>query len=564
MVNPVDIAIKQIQTIIENAYKLSAEQGKLLSVDGLKVNVETPNDIANGDFSSNIAMQTTKIQKKAPKIIAEQLVSNMELADTYIKKVEVAGPGFINFYLSDSWFTDVNRLIYKYKNDYGRTDYGKGKKVMIEFVSANPTGPMHMGNARGGALGDCLASVMDFAGFDVTREFYVNDAGNQIEKFGYSLEARYMQKILGEENFEFPEDGYHGDDIKEHAENYAKLYGNKLADVTPEERRKALVEYALPINISAIKADIERYRINFDVWFRESELYKNGEVDETLEILKNNGLTYEKEGAIWFKSTEFGCEKDDVLVRNNGIPTYMAADIAYHRNKFKTRGFDTVIDIWGADHHGHIARLKGAMQAVGLNPDNLEVIIMQLVRLMSGNQVVRMSKRSGKSITLRDLLDETSVDAARYFFNARQASSHLDFDLDLAVTNSSENPVYYVQYAHARICSIIRLLKEEGITVDDIDGVDLTLLKAKEEIDIMRHLCYLPEEIKNCAKNREPSRLTRYLTELAAFFHSFYNACRVRCDDQNLMKARIVLCKSVLTVMKNVLTLIGIEAPEKM
>ena len=562
MTDLVALAQSQIKTILAKSCEKAAIAGELTAVPSFDISVEIPKDLSHGDFSSNAAMQMTKLQKMPPRKIADILISYADLENTYFEKIEAAGPGFLNFTLKKEWFWAVNPAISKGQDNYGRVDIGNGKKVMVEFVSANPTGPMHMGNARGGALGDCLASVLDFAGYAVTREFYVNDAGNQIEKFGNSLEARYLQ--IYDASIAFPEDGYHGDDITEHAQNYAKQYGDKLLALSSEERKKELVAFALPQNIEKIKSDMERYRIQFDVWFHESSLYQDNEVDETIAFLKQSGLTYEKEGALWLKSTEFGCEKDDVLIRANGFPTYFAADIAYHRNKFVTRGFDQVIDIWGADHHGHIARMKGAMQALGIAPERLTVLTMQLVRLMQGGEIVRMSKRSGKSVTLSDLLDETSIDAARFFFNMRQAASHLDFDLDLAVSQSSENPVYYVQYAHARICSIIRNLEQEGVSVPALDAVDVTLLLQKEEIELMRHLCYLPNEIRVSAETLEPSRLTRYLIDLASYFHSFYNACRVKCEDEALMLARLHLCDNVRIVMKNVLTLIGIDAPEKM
>lgn len=564
MINQVEAVKKQIEKVIEDAIFSAIKKGSLCEMENINILIEAPKEQANGDFSCNIAMQASKIQKMKPTVIAEILIENMNTQDTYIKRVEVAGPGFINFYLKDAWCLDVLPMIEKVNCDYGRVDIGNGKKLMVEFVSANPTGPMHMGNARGGALGDCLALVLAFAGYDVTKEFYVNDAGNQIEKFGMSLEARYLQLILGEDKIEFPEDGYHGDDIILHMQEFIKLYGDKYINVPSDERKKAFVSFALPRNLEKIKSDMERYRINFDVWFYESELFKTNEVFETINILKENGYTYEKDDAVWFRATDFGSEKDDVLVRANGVPTYLASDIAYHRNKFVKRGFDKVIDIWGADHHGHIARLKGALKALLLDDEKLSVIIMQLVRLMRGGEVARMSKRSGKSITLSDLLDETSIDAARFFFNLRQANSHLDFDLDLAIEKSNENPVFYVQYAHARICSIIRITEQEGIFLKNADAVDFSLLKEKEELELVRHLCYFPEYIKNAAKAFEPSCVTRYILDLASLFHSFYNACRVKCDDEGLMNARLSLCNCVRIVMRNIFNLIGIDAPEKM
>ena len=446
----------------EAALKAAVAAGELDAAEGYEICLEEPRDKANGDYSTNIAMTLTKKLRKPPRVIADAIVKHIQLGGK-IARCEVAGAGFINFYLDDSWLYPVIGTIEAQGADYGRSDMGKGQKYMVEFVSANPTGPMHMGNARGGALGDCLAAVLDWAGYDVTREFYINDAGNQIEKFANSLNARYLQHYLGEDAVTFPEDGYQGGDITEHARAFAKINGDKYVNEDEQVRKDALVAYALEKNIDALKSDLEKYRIYYDVWFRESELHKSGAVAETIELFKKSGHTYEQDGALWFKSTDFGEEKDNVLVRENGIPTYFAADVAYHRNKIEQRGFDKAIDIWGADHHGHVARMHNALKAIGIESDKLHVIIMQLVRLMQDGEIVRMSKRTGKAVTLSDLLEDTSVDAARFFFNMRQADSHMVFDLDLAVSESSENPVYYVQYAHARMCSILSLLKEEVV-----------------------------------------------------------------------------------------------------
>ncbi|MGE4283934.1 MAG: arginine--tRNA ligase [Clostridia bacterium] len=564
MRNLIEMAKSQIEQAVQKAVDKAVAEGKLPQVNINEIFIETPREKQHGDFATNVAMQITREAKKAPRMIADILVDSMDLKDTLIEKIEVAGPGFINFYFKKDWLYQVIYAIEKEGSDYGKVNIGNGQKVMVEFVSANPTGPMHMGNARGGALGDCLASVLDWAGYDVTREFYVNDAGNQIEKFGKSLEARYVQLLKGEDAFLFPEDGYHGEDIKEHMKDFIAIEGDKYLEVDSEKRKNAFVEFALQKNIDNLKADLELYGIKYDVWFNESTLYENGEVQKTIDDLVNNGYAYEKEDAVWFKASEFGAEKDEVLVRNNGIPTYFAADIAYHRNKFITRGFDRVIDIWGADHHGHVARIKGAMQAVGCSPEKLDVIIMQLVRLLRNGEVARMSKRTGKSITLKDLLEETSIDAARFFFNMRQAGSHLDFDLDLSVEQSNENPVFYVQYAHARICSIIRLLEEEGVKIKSVDEIDVSLLKESEELELLKKLAELPEEIKGSALSMEPSRMTRYVLDLAGLFHSFYNACRVKAEDKELMFARLKLIDSVRAVIKNVLNMLGINAPEKM
>lgn len=552
----------EIKNIVEQAIKKATDEG-LISVTSIpEIEIEEPKEKQHGDLAINTAMVMARQAKMAPKKIAEIIVSNIDITDTLIEKMEVAGPGFINFYLKDKYLEEALKLIYTRGKDYGRVNIGKGKKVQVEFVSANPTGPMHMGNARGGALGDALASILDYAGYDVTREFYINDAGNQIEKFGYSLEARYLE-LLGIPA-EVPEGGYQGEDIIDRAREFLELYGDKYKDAPSEERRKALVEYGLKKNIQKIKEDLTAYGIEYDVWFSEQSLHDSGEVDGIIKELKEKGYTYEKDGALWFKETLFGAEKDDVLVRANGFPTYLASDIAYHKNKFINRGFDWVIDIWGADHHGHVAPMKGAMEALGINPDRLDVVLMQLVRLMKGGEVVRMSKRTGRMVTLRDLIDEVGKDAARFFFNMRSADSPVDFDLDLAIEQSNENPVFYVQYAHARICSIIRQLEEEGVKIGSIDEVNLSLLKEEAEKDLIKKLAYFPEEVTIAAKTMAPHRITRYILDVASLFHSFYNSCRVKGVEDDLMKARLVLIIAVRTVIKNVLDMLKITAPEKM
>ena len=527
------------------------------------IKLEVPKDKQHGDFACNIAMVLAKPLKTAPRKIADAIVSHIPLEGD-IKNIEVAGAGFINFYLSAAWLYETMKQIEEQGESFGKIQLGKGKKVMVEFVSANPTGPMHMGNARGGALGDCLASVLEYAGYDVTREFYINDAGNQIEKFGNSLNARYIQALKGEDAIEFPEDGYHGDDIKEHAKAFIEINGDKHLDMSEEDRKAALVDYALEKNIEALRTDLEKYRIVYDVWFRESTLHESGAVGDAINTLKENGYTYEEEGAVWLNCEKMGLEKNEVLVRKNGIPTYFAADIAYHLNKLKTRGFDWAINIWGADHHGHVARMKNALNAVGSDGNKLDVVLMQLVRLMQDGEVVRMSKRTGKAITLSDLLEDISVDAARFFFNMRSAGSHLDFDLGLAAQQSSDNPVYYVQYAHARICSILRLLEDEGIKVLAFDKINPEVLTDEAELELLKKLSDLPGEIEMAAKALEPARITRYVMDLAAQFHTFYTACRVRVEDEELMNARLKLIDSTRIVIKGVLTMLKITAPEKM
>ncbi len=523
--------------------------------------VEVPKAEAHGDFSTNAAMLLTKELKRSPRDVAAAILENMPQNDLVVR-TEIAGPGFINFYLNPDWIYGTLEDIEAGQENYGRTEDGRGKKVMVEFVSANPTGPMHMGNARGGAIGDSLAALLDMAGWDVCREFYLNDAGAQIEKFGMSLEARFLQILTGIEDF--PEDGYQGADITELAQSYIDENGSGLLEKESAERRRTLVEYALPKNIAKMQADLKKYRIEYDNWYRESSLYKSGEVEETIALLGEKDLTYEKEGAIWFKSTRFGAEKDDVLVRANGIPTYFAADIAYHRNKLAGRNFDKAINIWGADHHGHIARMKGAMEALGIDPDRLHVITMQLVRLVEKGEVVRMSKRTGRMITLSDLLDEIGVDAARFFFNLRQAGSHFEFDLGLAVEQSNDNPVFYVQYAYARISSIIRLLGEEGTKVCPYKDMKANLLSDEHERALIKKLAEFPDEIRVAAASLEPSRITRYAMDTAALFHSFYNACHVRTEDKELTAARLKLVECTRIVLSNALRMLQVSAPEKM
>lgn len=524
--------------------------------------IETPADRAHGDFAVNAAMVWAKPMRTAPRKIAEALTAHLDLSAIPVAKAEVAGPGFINLFLSGEYYASILADVLRKGEAYGRSNFGQGKKVMVEFVSANPTGLMHIGNARGGALGDCLAAVLDYVGYDVTREFYVNDAGNQIQKFAASLEARYLQ--IFDASIPFPEDGYQGADITERAQEFADMHGDKFITADAQTRKAALVDYALPLNISNLEKDLLAYRIQYDVWFRESTLYANGDLDRILNRMRDSGLTYEKDGALWYKATEYGGEKDEVLVRANGNPTYFAADIAYHYNKFAVRGFDRVINIWGADHHGHVARLKGAMNAIGLDGDKLDIVLMQLVRLMRDGEVVRVSKRTGKSISLKTLLEEVPLDAARFIFNSKEPNTHLEFDLDLAVEQSNSNPVYYVQYAHARICSILRSVAESRFTEKPADAALYTRLSAPEERELIRHLSILTDEMIAAAKSYDSARITRYVYHLATLFHKFYNACRVRCADEDLMQARLDLCKATALVIRNVLCMLKITAPESM
>ncbi len=564
MSNPVSDIKQSITALVRAALDAAAASGTLSACAELPAFVvEIPADTSHGDFATNAAMVCARTFRCAPRKVAEAICQNLVLEGSGIERVEIAGPGFINFFLGRGWFSEAVHSVLAQGDAYGRTSFGNGEKVQVEFVSANPTGPMHMGNARGGAIGDCLAAALDWAGYEVTREFYVNDAGNQIEKFGRSLEARYLQIYQGEDAVEFPEDGYHGDDIKARAQEFADLHGNRLVQADGPDRRRELIGYALPKNIEKLRQDLESYRIAYDVWFLESTLH-NGAIDQAIQRLSDRGMTYEKEGALWYKATENGGEKDEVLVRANGFPTYFAADIAYHYNKFAVRGFDRVINVWGADHHGHVARLKGAMDAIGLDGSKLDIVLMQLVRLMKDGKPYKMSKRTGKAVSLTDLIEEVPVDAARFYFNMREPNSTFDFDLDLAIEQSAQNPVYYVQYAHARICSILRKLAEEGVspracTADELDAMD-----GPFETELIRCLARFPQEIVETARSYDPAKLTKYAVEAATLFHKFYDKCRIRGEAEPLMQARLNLCLAVRTVLRNVLTILKITVPESM
>lgn len=553
----------ELKNIIEQAVKKAVSNGDLPEAEMPQFNIEKPANKDNGDYSTNVAMAGARAFKKAPRMIAEAIVSCIDLDGTAFERVEIAGPGFMNFFLSQQFYSNVLKDVFSCGKDYGKSDYGQGKRVLVEFVSANPTGPMHIGNARGGAIGDCLASVLDWAGFSVNREFYVNDAGNQIEKFATSLEVRYLQHY--DSSIELPEDAYHGQDIVEHAENFIKEYGDKYVNADSKERRKALVDFALPKNIAGLERDLGRYRITYDKWFRESTLHNDGSVQRVIDALKEKGVTYEQDGALWFKASEYGNDKDIVLVRANGLPTYIVPDIAYHYNKLVTRGYDKAIDVLGADHHGYVPRMKAALTALGLDASRLDCVIMQMVRLVREGETIKLSKRSGKAITLNTLIDEVPLDAARFFFNLREPNSHFDFDLELAAKQSSENPVYYVQYAHARICSIIKKAQEQGVELKTPSDDELALLNSKEEKDLIRHLSLLTDEIVSAAKSYDPAKITHYVIELATLFHKFYNAQRVMLDDnEGLMQARLFLCKAVKDTIYNILTMLKITAPEVM
>ena len=579
--NMIQSAKDQIAALTRSAYRAAVQEGLL--PDGVETvpAVEIPKDTANGDYTTTFCLAASKAMRKNPREVANILTQHMKLDGTYFTSVEIAGPGFLNFRLGEKWYADVVEDVEREADAYGRGEGLKGKKYMVEFVSANPTGPMHMGNARGGVLGDTLASVLDWSGANVWREFYVNDFGNQIEKFAKSIEARYFQLIKGEDAVEFPEDGYHGDDIKELAQAFYAEHGESYLDKTEAERHADMARFGLDRNIPKMKSDLERYGIKFDEWFFESSLHESGFVADTAKKLTDLGWTYEKDGALWVKTAEIMRDqyrkqgkkdedidklglKDDVLRRANGFYTYFAADIAYHRNKFAVRGFDKVINIWGADHHGHVARLKGAMDALGLDGEHrLDIVLMQLVKLVRDGEIVRMSKRTGKAISLTDLLDEIPVDACRWFFNAKP-ETQMEFDLGLAVREDSENPVYYVQYAYARICTLLKALAAEGHTVPAAADADLSVLTADEEKALIKQLAQYPAVVYLAARDYDPSFINRYLGELAAAFHKFYNACRIKGEAENVLLARLKLADTARAVLKNGMTLIGCSAPEKM
>ncbi len=579
--NMIQSAKDQVLALTMTAYETAAAEGLLPADVSVKPSVEIPKDTANGDYTTTFCLAAAKALHKNPRQVAQILMDHMQLEGSYFTTVEMAGPGFLNFRLGDKWFGDTVACVEREGADYGSSDMLAGKKYMVEFVSANPTGPMHMGNARGGVLGDTLASVLQKSGADVWREFYVNDAGNQIEKFAKSLEARYFQIIKGEDAVEFPEDGYHGDDIRELAQLFYEQEGEKYLDCDEKTRHDALARFGLDRNIPKMKSDLERYGIRYDQWFFESSLHESGYVADSVQALTDLGYTYEKDGALWLKTSEILAAnlrkagkseeaieklglKDDVLRRANGFYTYFAADIAYHRNKFAVRGFDKVINIWGADHHGHVARLKGAMDALGLDGENrLDIVLMQLVKLVRDGEVVRMSKRTGKAISLTDLLDEIPVDACRYFFNAKP-ETQMEFDLGLAVREDSENPVYYVQYAHARICTLLKNLASEGYTVPAASEVDFSLLSGDAEKALIKQLAHYSEVVRLAARDYDPSHINRYLTELAAAFHKFYTVCRIKGEEKPVLLARLKLADAARAVLKNGMVLIGCSAPEKM
>ena len=581
MIQMIQRAREQAAELTMAAYHAAAAAGKLPQAEVRSAPVEIPKDARNGDFTTTFALAASKGLKIPPRNIAQILLEHLNLDGSYFASAEIAGPGFLNFRLGKSWYRDVMTAVESEGDGYGTSDHLKGQKIMVEFVSANPTGPMHMGNARGGVLGDTLASVLTECGAEVTREFYVNDAGHQIDKFAQSLEARYLQIIRGEDAVPFPEDGYQGEDIKDLARLYYDQHGEELLNADAQARRDTLAQFGLSVNLPRMKTDLERYKIHYDNWFYESTLHESGYVKETVDKLTELGDTYEKDGALWLKTAEILAGnlrragksekaierldlKDDVLCRANGFYTYFAADIAYHRNKFELRKFDRVINVWGADHHGHVARLKGALDALGLDGSGrLDIVLMQLVKLLRDGEIVRMSKRTGKAISLSDLLDEVPVDATRWFFNAKP-DTQMEFDLGLAVREDSENPIYYVEYAHARICSLLKMLKGEGVGVPRMADVEIELLTGETEEALIKQISQFCEVVRLAARDYDPSHINRYLVELAGCFHRFYTSCRIKGEEAHVAAARLKLAECTRIVLRNGLRLIGVDAPEKM
>lgn len=553
--------LEHMQETLKRELKAAAVRAGLAEESEIPpVHLEVPRDKSHGDLATNLAMQLTKIAKQNPRQIAAAIVEQLDREKAFIKKVEVAGPGFINFFIDRSFLAAVLKEISAQGDRYGTSDAGSGVKVLVEFVSANPTGSLHLGHARGAAIGDVLCNVLDAAGYDVTREYYINDAGNQMNLMAASLEARYKE-ALGLEA-DFPEDGYRGQDIVELGRKLAQEEGDRLIQLEREERLAFIREYGLRHLLDKIKRDLANYRVRFDSWFSETSLHRSGDVQKAVEELTRLGHTYEKEDAVWLKSAAFGDDKDRVLVKQDGSFTYITPDIAYHRNKYN-RGFDRIVNIFGADHHGYVPRMKAAMAALGFDPEKMTFLITQMVKLYQGGELVKMSKRTGKAITLVDLMEEVGVDATRYIFAMRSPDSHLDFDMDLAVSHSNENPVFYVQYAHARINSVFQQAKERGIPVQ-LDPASLSALRVEQEYDLLQKLAEFPGEVAVAAEQMTPHRVVRYLYELATQLHSYYNANRVIQEDETLTRARLSLLLGVARVLKNGLTMIGVSAPQKM
>jgi arginyl-tRNA synthetase len=553
--------VEKVQENLKSEIKSAVLKANLATEEQIPdIILEIPKEKTHGDYSTNMAMQLARVAKKAPRMIAEDIMANFDQSKASIEKMEIAGPGFINFFMNNDYLTDLIPMILDQDHEYGGSDAGKGERINVEFVSANPTGDLHLGHARGAAVGDSLCNVLEKAGYKVTREYYINDAGNQIHNLAKSVEARYFQS-LGQD-VAMPEDGYHGADIIEIGKQLAEEFGSQYADASEEERYKFFREYGLKIEMSKLQKDLEMFRVPFNVWYSETSLYENGKIDAALAKLRENGHVYEEDGATWFRSTELGDDKNRVLIKNDGTYTYLTPDISYHQDKFE-RGHDVLINIWGADHHGYIPRMKAAIEALGFDREKLEVEVIQLVHLYKNGEKMKMSKRTGKAVTLRELVEEVGLDAVRYFFAMRSADTHMDFDLDLAVSQSNENPVYYAQYAHARICSILRQAEESGLASED--RIDLSLIGTEKEVDLLKKLGEFPQMIADAAEKRTPHRVANYINDLASTFHSFYNANKVLdAENRELTTARLALVKSVRVTLQNALALIGVDAPEKM
>ncbi|MEK5205937.1 arginine--tRNA ligase [Psychrobacillus sp. FSL H8-0510] len=553
-------AVEKLQQTIKDALQQAIVKAELVTEEQIPtIQLETPRDKANGDYATNIAMQLTKLAKKNPRQVAEAIIENLELSGTMMEKVDIAGPGFMNITVRKDYLQDVVKAALTEKENYGRSTSGAGEKIQVEFVSANPTGDLHLGHARGASVGDSLSNVLDFAGFDVAREYYINDAGNQIHNLAISIEARYFQAQGLDQ--EMPEGGYHGQDIIDIAAALVAEHGDKFVSMSDEERYKAFRAHGLKVELAKLQKDLADFRVGFDNWFSETSLYENGKIEVALDKLRANGHIFEEEGATWFRSTTFGDDKDRVLIKGDGSFTYLLPDIAYHEDKL-VRGFDQLINIWGADHHGYIPRMKAAIEALGYEREKLEVSIIQMVQLYKDGEKMKMSKRTGKAVTMRELVEEVGLDAVRYFFGMRSGDSHMDFDLDLAVSQSNENPVFYAQYAHARICSILRSAETQGMKVSTDS---LELLQSEKELDLLKKIGDFPQIVADAAKLRAPHRIAIYIQELATTFHSFYNADKVlNADNLPQTEARLALVTAARETIANALRLLGVSAPEQM
>ncbi len=553
---------KQIIDMLQESILLCAERGLLPLADFRgTIDLENTKDSAFGDYASNLAMVLASVAKDKPRKIAETLIAQLQDRDGILEKVEIAGPGFINFFVRDRIWAALLADIHRLGEGYGQSDFGTGKRVQVEFVSANPTGPLHIGHARGAVIGDVVANILTAAGFDVLKEYYINDVGKQMNTLGRSVLLRYRE-ICGR-TIEFPADHYQGDYIADLAREILQKEGEVFLDKEEKEILGYFTKYAADSIMDGIKADLASFGVTFDNYFSERDLYKDNGVLGLLDRLKSKDVVYQEGDTLWFRTTAFGDEKDRVVIRETGEPTYFAADIAYHKNKFE-RGFDAVVDIWGADHHGYIPRVKAAIAAVGNDPEALKIILVQLVSLLRGGKPVAMSTRAGEFVTLREVVDEVGKDAARYNFLMRRSDSHLDFDLELAKKQSNENPVYYVQYAHARICSIARMAAEKGLKLPMLEEVDLSLLTVPEELQLIKTITRYPEIVEQSARLLEPHRFTFYLNDLAAIFHSYYNKNKVVSEELDLSRARLFLMLCIGTVLRNALHILGVQAPEKM